>query len=166
MRSILPPSNAVWTEHYLRRADGTKPTAEAPFGSLTSLVRRLRELSHLPFTTFCYTFCMLKKLIVTSGLPGSGKSMVAEQLSVARSLAREQGAELLIIECVCSDAELHRKRVESRRRNIPGMAKVTWERVEERRTEYEPWTDNRLVLNTIQGRENIADAAVSYVRNT
>ena len=109
---------------------------------------------------------MLKKLIVTSGLPGSGKSMVAEQLSVARSLAREQGAELLIIECVCSDAELHRKRVESRRRNIPGMAKVTWERVEERRTEYEPWTDNRLVLNTIQGRENIADAAVSYVRNT
>jgi predicted kinase len=80
-----------------------------------------------------------------------------------RSLAREQGAELLVIECVCSDTELHRKRVEARQRGIPGMAEVTWERVEERRAEYEPWQDERLVLDTAEDIEGVGAAAVSYV---
>ncbi len=82
-----------------------------------------------------------------------------------RSLAREQGARLLVIECVCSDRQLHRQRVEGRTRNIPGLAEVTWERVEERRREYEPWTDDRLVLDTARRFEGVGDAAVAYVRN-
>jgi predicted kinase len=82
-----------------------------------------------------------------------------------RSLAREQAAQLLVIECLCSDIELHRQRVERRRRNIPGMAEVTWERVEERRREYEPWVDDRLVLDTAQDIQGVAEAAVSYVMN-
>jgi predicted kinase len=170
---------------------------------------------------------MRTKLIVLSGLPGSGKSIVAERLSAAlslpvvsidpieaamwragiphamtgiaayevaraaaeenvrlgisivvdavnpveaaremwRSLAREQGARLLVIECVCSDTQLHRQRIENRTRNIPGMAEVTWERVEERRREYEPWVDNRLVLDTAQDVAGTSGAAISYVMN-
>jgi predicted kinase len=80
-----------------------------------------------------------------------------------RSLAIEHGAELVVIECVCSDVEVHRQRVESRRRNIPGMAEVTWERVEERRREYEPWADDRLTLDTAQDLESVVAAAISYV---
>lgn len=82
-----------------------------------------------------------------------------------RSLAREQGAGLLVIECMCSDRQLHRQRVEARTRNIPGLAEVTWQRVEERRREYEPWTDDRLVLDTARGFEGVGDAAVAYARN-
>jgi predicted kinase len=80
-----------------------------------------------------------------------------------RALAREQGAELRVIECVCADREVHRKRVEARQRGIPGMAEVTWERVEERRAEYEPWQDERLVLDTSQDIDGVARAAVSYI---
>lgn len=170
---------------------------------------------------------MQRKLIVMSGLPGSGKSSVAEQLSVAlslpvlsvdpieaamwsggipkemtgiaaytvactvareqlrlglsvvvdavnpveavremwRALAREQGAQFLVIECVCSDPQRHRKRVDGRTRDIPGMLEVTWERVEERRREYDPWLDDRLVLDTARDFEFVADAAVAYARN-
>lgn len=81
-----------------------------------------------------------------------------------RSLAREQGAALRIIECVCSDARLHRQRIESRRRNIPGMAEITWERVEERRREYEPWADKRLVLDTARDLAETSGVALAYVR--
>jgi predicted kinase len=80
------------------------------------------------------------------------------------SLATEHGVDLRIIECVCSDRELHRQRVEQRRRNIPGMAEATWEWVEQQRSVYVPWADERLVLETSQ--LDIADlvtAAIAYV---
>jgi predicted kinase len=79
-----------------------------------------------------------------------------------RALAAEHGAELRIIECVCFDRELHRRRVEQRRRDIPGMAEATWEWVEEQRSVYEPWTDDRLVLETSQfDIANLAAAAIA-----
>lgn len=90
---------------------------------------------------------------------------VEEAREMWRALVREQGATLRIVECVCSDLAAHRERVAARRRNIPGMDEVTWERVEERRRVYEPWTDDRLVLDTVQGLDELAAAAVAYVRD-
>ena len=151
-----------------------------------------------------------QKLIVLTGLPGSGKSMLAEALSRSlslpvfsvdpieaamwrgglprgqtgiaayviaqalaeehlrlgqsvvidavnpveapraawRSLAARYRTDLAIIECVCVDEATHRRRIEARMRGIEGMAEITWARVEQRRTEYEAWTDARLVLDT------------------
>lgn len=68
--------------------------------------------------------------------------------AVWRRLAEQQKAPLTFVECVCSDLSLHRARVEARVRNIDGMPEVTWDRVEARRSEYEPWTDERIVLDT------------------
>ena len=65
-----------------------------------------------------------------------------------RELAARHRAQLKIIECVCADETIHRRRVEARRRNIEGMPELRWERVLERRAEYEPWRDVRLVLDT------------------
>jgi hypothetical protein len=45
------------------------------------------------------------------------------------------------------------------------MPEVTWERVEERRREYEPWADDRLVLDTAQSLDDVTAVAVGYVRN-
>src|SRR5580704_17410140 len=46
-----------------------------------------------------------------------------------RSLAAKHRAELKIIECVCADEAIHRRRVEARVRGIEGMPELTWERV-------------------------------------
>jgi len=151
-----------------------------------------------------------KRLIVTAGLPGSGKSAVAEGLGralrapvvsvdpieaamwrsgiakattgiaayviaeavaeenlklgasvivdavnpveIARAawvrLAARQGALLTFVECRCSDPAVHRQRIDNRIRRIDGMPEITWERVEERRAEYEPWSMDRIVLDT------------------
>ena len=63
-------------------------------------------------------------------------------------LAAKYRADLAIIECVCVDEATHRRRIEARMRGIEGMAEITWARVEQRRTEYEAWTDARLTLDT------------------
>ncbi len=82
-----------------------------------------------------------------------------------RNLAAKYQADLKIIECICADEAIHRRRIEARVRNIAGMPEVTWARVLERRAEYEPWTDQRLILDTsIEAPEELIAAALRYAR--
>ncbi len=82
-----------------------------------------------------------------------------------RDLAGKYRADLKIIECVCADEAVHRQRIEARVRNIAGMPEVTWARVLERRTEYEDWTDARLILDTsTDAPEELLAAALRYAR--
>src|SRR5271170_1099199 len=168
-----------------------------------------------------------QKLIVLSGLPGSGKSTVAEgtsrtlriaifsvdpieaamwrgglaraQTGIAaydvaitltdehlrlghsviidavnpveapraawRDLAAKHRADLKIVECVCADETVHRRRIEARIRNIEGMPELSWGRVLERRAEYETWTDARLVLDTSTDiPQKLLGRALDYLR--
>ncbi len=83
-----------------------------------------------------------------------------------RNLAAKYRADLKIIECVCADEAIHRRRIESRIRNIAGMPEITWARVLERRAECEPWTDERLILDTsVQPPEKLLAEALSYVHS-
>ena len=170
-----------------------------------------------------------QRLIATSGLPGSGKSTVAEGLARAlpapilsvdpieaamwtsgipkpntgiaaykvaeamatenlkqglsiivdavnpveaarmmwRDLANQFGVQVFFIECVCSDLNIHRERIESRVRNIDGMPEVTWARVEQRRNEFEPWHKARLTLDTATEQpDTLISTALEYVGAT
>ncbi len=82
-----------------------------------------------------------------------------------RDLAAKYRADLKIIECICADEAVHRRRIEARIRNIDGMPEVSWARVLQRRAEYQPWTDQRLTLDTsVQPAEQLLMAAVNYLR--
>ncbi|WP_249779337.1 AAA family ATPase [Bradyrhizobium sediminis] len=82
-----------------------------------------------------------------------------------RNLAVKHRAGLKIIECVCADEAVHRRRIEVRVRNIEGMPEVTWNQVLERRAEYESWSDARLVLDTSTGSAGqLLDEALNYLR--
>lgn len=168
------------------------------------------------------------KLIIISGLPGSGKTTVAEGLAkklnlpifavdpiessiikadikrsfetglaaylVAETLAAEQlklgmsviidavspvkeardmwhnlsnkyGAQLIIVECVL-DNNLHKKRVESRVRNLHGIPELTWSDVENRRKEYLKWEEERLILDTASDPKKNLDKAIEYILRT
>jgi predicted kinase len=71
---------------------------------------------------------------------------VEEARRAWRELAQRVGAALRVVEVVCADAAEHRRRVERRRTDIDGLDVPTWEQVISR--EYEPWSEDRLVLDT------------------
>jgi len=60
--------------------------------------------------------------------------------------AARAGAAHVAVEVVCSDAGEHRRRVESRTTDIPGLRLPTWEDVQ-RRT-WEPWAGERILVDT------------------
>lgn len=60
--------------------------------------------------------------------------------------AEKNGAEFTNIEVICSDKNEHRKRVEERKCEIPGLKLPTWEEIQNR--EYHPWESDRIVIDT------------------
>jgi predicted kinase len=81
-----------------------------------------------------------------------------------RKLAAKYRADLKIIECICVDQAIHRRRIDARIRNIDGMAEVDWARVEQRRAEYEAWADARLTLDTsAEPPERLLAEAIRYL---
>jgi predicted kinase len=82
-----------------------------------------------------------------------------------RKLAAKHHAELKIVECVCADEAIHRRRIEARVRNIAGLPEVAWADVLKRRAEYEAWSDPRLVLDTSRASpEQLLGEALDYAR--
>ena len=79
-----------------------------------------------------------------------GKTVIVDAvnpLETTRDYWRETAArltlELVEIEVVCSDRREHRRRVESRSAEIPGLVLPTWQQVLARC--YEPWTTAQVV---------------------
>lgn len=62
------------------------------------------------------------------------------------SVAREAGTRHLNVEVLCSDAEEHRRRVESRIADVAGLKLPTWSDVQNR--EYHDWRSQRIVIDT------------------
>lgn len=71
---------------------------------------------------------------------------VQESRQAWRDVAAQAGTSLLDIEVVCSDVDEHRRRVENRRSDVPGLVPPTWQSVLAH--DYEPWADAVLLVDT------------------
>lgn len=78
-----------------------------------------------------------------------------------RAVAARVGCRLLQVECVCSDADLHRRRVETRRSDVPGLRLPRWADVTARA--YEPWPDADLVIDTATLPPDAAVARIALI---
>jgi predicted kinase len=85
----------------------------------------------------------------------AGSSVVVDAVNAVeaarqtwRELAARTHKPLRIIEVICSDQAEHRRRVEARTVDLEGHYVPTWADVVGR--EYEPWHDQRLVVDTSQ----------------
>ena len=76
-------------------------------------------------------------------------------------VAEEAGLWHIDVEVVCSDREVHRRRVEDRASDLAGMTVPTWEQVEARR--YEPWDAPVLRVDTTDGMEAAVRAVVDKI---
>ncbi|AZF43018.1 hypothetical protein C4J87_2861 [Pseudomonas sp. R1-43-08] len=71
---------------------------------------------------------------------------VRESREAWRGVARAAGVELVDIQVICSDQQEHRRRVESRESDIPGLLPPTWQSVLAH--EYEAWDEPPYLLDT------------------
>jgi predicted kinase len=80
-----------------------------------------------------------------------------------RALASTQGAAWRVIECVCSDNEMHRSRLEGRKRNIHGWKLSSWEEVERVRGYFMPWQEEHLTVDAMATFGENIDAVLTYL---
>ena len=112
----------------------------------------IRSMSHLEHRRVGWS--MLWSL-ATAQLRG-GRSVVldgvARDLEVAgtRALGRDLSADTLVVLTSCSDVDLHRRRIEGRRRDIPGWYELEWPNVSRFLDAWEPPTDVDLRLDAIE----------------
>lgn len=76
------------------------------------------------------------------------------------AVAARAKVEMVDVEIVCSDPEEHRRRVETRSTDIPGLALPTWQAVTAR--EYQPWHRPRIVIDTAA---KALDACIAELRS-
>jgi predicted kinase len=80
-----------------------------------------------------------------------------------RELALKYQAQFRPVECICSDTELHQQRIVGRDRGIPGWYEPTWDDIKGTRSRFEPWRDERLVLDAVQPLQGNLVALNVYV---
>lgn len=107
---------------------------------------------------------------VADGVLALGQSAIIDAVNAVeaarrqwRTLAARHRVPVAFIEVVCSDSRVHRQRLERRSRGIVGFEEPTWQAVQKRRAEYEPWTDQRLVLDSIADLPSNVAKAQEYV---
>jgi predicted kinase len=82
-----------------------------------------------------------------------GQQIVADSMNALdltrdawAEVARSAGVRLVDVEIICSNEAEHRRRLETRTEDIPGLARVTWQDAKTRT--YEPWTRPRILIDT------------------
>lgn len=83
-------------------------------------------------------------------------------------LAEHRGVPIRFIEVVCSDAEIHRERLEKRGRHLAHIAEPSWHAVEQSVDEWEDWTGPsaavpRITLDSVRPLGENVDSALAFV---
>ena len=76
-----------------------------------------------------------------------------------RDAGKRAGARVVEIETICSDREEHRRRIEARLTEVPGLILPDWDAVISR--DYHPWDRDHMIIDT--AHRNVA-ACVAVIR--
>lgn len=112
-------------------------------------------------------FDLVETLVIRQlrlGLSAITDCVVPEEVEARwRGLADDYGATFSLIECTCSDVELHRSRVETRKRGIPGWHEIDWDHVEAMKKKLQPLQVEKLVVDAVNPLESNLQAIVDYL---
>lgn len=118
--------------------------ALAPHGVLTGLDRA---------ASLAVYYGLLDRLVTRQLMLGQSAvvdCIITDELVAdwTRNAARFD-ARVVVVECVCSDAVLHRRRIEGRRRDIPGWHEVGWDHVQRMQAEFPPLEHKHLTVDAV-----------------
>lgn len=75
------------------------------------------------------------------------------EIKLCRELAHQEHAHMLLVLTQCGDPDVHRSRVEGRKRLIPNWYELDWDRVDQARDAWEPFEGVDLVLEAMEPPE-------------
>jgi predicted kinase len=81
-----------------------------------------------------------------------------------KTITTEMSAELYIIECICSDEGLWKKRVGSREEMVKGWDPAGWDEVERVKEYYESWEMPHLTLDSVNNFEENYKSLLEYLK--
>jgi predicted kinase len=80
-------------------------------------------------------------------------------------LAQRYGAAFRVVECICSDPAVLRKRVVGRTRSIPDWYELRWEDVARSHSNYEPLAEPKLVIDAVAPVDENLGRVRRYLRD-
>jgi predicted kinase len=80
------------------------------------------------------------------------------------TLAHDYTVDLHVIQCICSDEPMHRARIATRQRGIPGWGELTWQDVQGVRAHYTPWDGAALTLDAANPVDQNTGQLLAYLR--
>lgn len=81
-----------------------------------------------------------------------------------RAIAEKYAANWSVIECVCSDESVHRQRLLTRQRDILGWHELAWSDVEQVKSYYHRWTEDRLIIDSMNPFEENCQQVLKYLQ--
>lgn len=112
-------------------------------------------------------FNLVETLVVRQlrlGLSAITDSLVPQEYEARwKGLAEEYGATFSLVECTCSDVDLHRTRVETRKRGIPGWHEIDWDHVQAMKAKHPPLPVEKLVVDAVNPLEDNLQAVLDYL---
>jgi predicted kinase len=121
----------------------------------------LRPDNTWPMSELMMVSSMARQLQLGTDVIIDGAGFAAEERRRKQAVAEALDAQVIGVECVCSDEEAHRGRLQGRSRGIPGWAAtVSWEHVNRMRELWEPWEEPHLVVDSAVETPASALAAV------
>ncbi|WP_353889767.1 ATP-binding protein [Galbitalea sp. SE-J8] len=106
----------------------------------------------------------------------SGQSVIVDAVNAVDAareqwvgLAARRGTTLRFVEVVCSDARVHRERLEARDRRLPHIAEPQWHQVEQSLDEYGEWTGasaraERVRVDSIEPIAHSVERTLAFLR--
>jgi predicted kinase len=143
----IPVFAKDWLEAVLLQ-NGLKPTQKE---------KSLGYVGYELLTTLAERQLMLGQSVILDSVAG-----IAAVRKRWKDLAHQYHAEWRVIECLCSDETVHRARLLTRERNIPGWHELDWSEVERVKEYYVPWQEDHLVLDMVRPFEDNLSRVMAY----
>ncbi|NJN21252.1 MAG: AAA family ATPase [Leptolyngbya sp. RL_3_1] len=116
---------------------------------IDTIEQALRDLCHLQVEGEGYRLAYriaADNLLLGMNVVADSCNPIALSRREWEQTATSNQAAFINIEVICSDPKEHRRRIEARTADIPGLHLPTWEQVINR--DYHPWSQDHIVIDT------------------